>query len=135
MAYHDPQQEIFATLRGLLIAEYGEDAVYDGGNPPLSTPYPFLYLGETTENAEMYLKDAASARVSITVHAWHDDPGKRGTVSSMITAAIVAAGSITSTSNYNVHLLDESHDILPDTSTKVPLLHGVVTLTFIAFRR
>ena len=135
MAYHDPQQEIFSTLRGLLIVEYGEDMVYDGGIPPLSTPYPFFYLGEANENTEMHLKDATSARVSVTVHVWHDDPGKRGTVSSMITSAIVAAGSITSTSNYNVHLLDESHDILPDTSTKVPLLHGVVTLTFIAFRR
>ena len=43
----DPQQELFSELL-TKIREKGYD-VYDGFLPPKNTPYPFIYLADSTQ--------------------------------------------------------------------------------------
>lgn len=133
MSTHSPQQEFFTALRKELKKD-GYD-VYDGALPPNGTPYPFIYMGASNMAGDQACKDIDSARILQTVHAWHDDPGKRGTVSGMLIDIQVAARQITVTNNYRFSFVDATEDILPDTTTKTPLLHGVVSVTVNAMRR
>ena len=129
---HDPQQEYFGAL---LVALREQFDTYDGELPPDGTPYPFVYIGDVTEGLERGYKNAESARLSYTVHVWHDDTGKRGTLSSMIAQVIETARNIEQTSNYRYTFRSEDHTIMPDNSTSKALIHGIVTLTIVAFRR
>ena len=70
----DPQQELYTALRNSLKQSYD---TYDGALPPAGTPYPFVYLGETTLQDDYGNKTAIFAEVSITVHVWHNNFNKR----------------------------------------------------------
>ena len=79
----DPQQELFTQIRMMLVRLFGEDKVYDSFLPPDGTPYPFVYLADSWEDDDAN-KSAVFGMVTQTVHVWHNDPHKRGTVSSMM---------------------------------------------------
>lgn len=81
----DPQQEIFSALLIALNEKYKNTGigVYDTFLPPEGTAYPFVYLGATTQS-DQNTKDAVIGNVSQTVHVWHDNPRKRGTVSQVM---------------------------------------------------
>ena len=123
----DPQQELFTALRAALI-ERGYD-VYDGALPPDETPYPFLYLGESRQRDEEN-KSAIFGRVYQTVHVWHDSPRRRGTVSGMLADIKGAARGLRYTEQFAWCVSGVEQRILADTSTKTPLLHGVLELEF-----
>lgn len=123
----DPQQELFSTLL-VELKKYGYD-VYDSVLPPDDTPYPFIYLGDSQVVDDIY-KNATLCTVTQTVHVWHNNPRERGVVSQMLYAIKKVAYALTETKSYKWSGRVESQQILPDTSTSVPLMHGVITLQF-----
>lgn len=125
----DPQQELFTTLLGELKKEFGEDKVFDGFLPPEDTPYPFIYLADVSQT-DGQTKTGMVGSVTQTVHVWHNDPKKRGTVSGMLLKIKEICARLEQTGNFGWMLTGVSTRILPDTTTKQPLLHGVIEAVF-----
>lgn len=121
----DPQQMLFSKLLVELRAK-GYD-VYDGALPPENMPYPFLYLGDN-QTVDAARKGAVQGTVYQTIHIWHDDLKRRGDLSAMILAVKDVCRVIENTTGW---LLSEcSTQILPDTTTRTPLLHAVIETGF-----
>ena len=126
----DPQQEIFSRVK--IDVEAQGKAVYDGFLPPEDTPYPFVYMGECRQS-DQSTKGATIGRVYQTIHLWHDNPHKRGTVSAMLAEIKAACRAIKRTDHFAWRVVKIESNIIPDTSTastntstKTPLLHGYV---------
>ena len=124
----DPQQEIFSRLKKD-ITEKG-CAVYDGFLPPENTPYPFVYLGnfQQTDSAN---KNAVFGSVYAMIHVWSDSPRSRGTVSAMLLDIKTICRQIEHTDNFSWLVQSMTQSIMEDTTTKSPLLHGVVQVNFL----
>lgn len=121
--YNDPQQEIFSRVK-IDLEALGHD-VYDGVLPPEDTPYPFDYLGDVQQIDDAN-KSAVFGNVLMTIHVWHNDPKQRGTLSKKLLEIKSACRKIGRTANFawSVRTIDQR--IIPDNTTKVPLLHGVL---------
>lgn len=129
MTYRDPQQELFTALLGELKNEFGEDKVFDGFMPPEGTPYPFIYLADVSQT-DGQTKSGMIGSITQTVHVWHNDPKKRGTVSGMLLKIKEICAKLEQTGSFGWMLTGVSTRILPDTTTKQPLLHGVIEAVF-----
>ena len=123
----DPQQEIFTAVR--LKLEESKDSVYDTFLPPKGTPYPFYYLGDNQQTDTEY-KNAVAGNVLQTIHIWHDNPRQRGTVSAMLLYAKTVCREISKTANFSWTVRNISQRIIPDNTTKTPLIHGVLEVEF-----
>lgn len=123
----DPQQELFTRLK--LDLEALEYAVYDGFLPPDGTPYPFVYLGDFQQIDDAN-KSAVFGNVFPTIHIWSDTPKNRGTVSKMLLDIKTACRKIEHTANFAWSVRSMNQRILPDNTTKTPLLHGIVEAEF-----
>lgn len=123
----DPQQELFTALLTAL-KEQGYD-VYDGFMPPDDTPYPFVYLADSHQ-VDDENKSAIFGNVYQTIHVWHDSPKRRGTVSNMLGNIKALCRSIRVTDNFSWSVRSMDQRILTDTTTKVPLLHGLLDVGF-----
>lgn len=123
----DPQQELFIALK--LAFESLGYSVYDGFLPPEGTQYPFVYLGDfqQIDNAN---KSAVFGNVIATIHVWSNTPKNRGTVSNMLLNIKTACRKIDHTRNFAWSVRDVNQRILPDNTTKTPLLHGVIEAEF-----
>lgn len=119
----DPQQELFIKLKTAI--EALGYSVYDGFLPPDGTPYPFVYLGDCNliDSAN---KSAVFGTVTQTIHVWHSDPHKRGTVSGMLLAIKKVCRAVNHTTNFAWCVRGVNQQIFPDTTTKTPLLHAVL---------
>lgn len=124
---NDPQQELFGRLLTQLKAA-GFD-VYDGVLPPEDTPYPFIYLGDC-QQIDREMKGAVLGALYQTIHVFHDNVRQRGTVSQMLLAVKTICRSIEKTAHYRFYVSGVDQQILSDTTTETPLLHGVLTVTF-----
>lgn len=124
---HDPQQELFTKLL-LDLKSQGFD-VYDGALPPDGTPYPFVYLGDV-QQVDIEKKNAVTGNVHVTIHVWHNTPRKRGTVSSMLLSIKTLCRKIGHTDNFAWFVSNMNQQIFADTTTKTPLLHGVLEVEF-----
>lgn len=126
-----PQQELFSRvlvdLRRIFNAKGIE--VYDGALPPEDTDYPFVYLGDFRQD-DTANKSAVFGTVYATFHVWHCDTKKRGTVSGMLMEIIYACRDVDKTENRSWHISGMANRIIPDNTTKTPLLHGIVEATF-----
>ena len=123
MGMRDPQQELFTALYIGLKAK-GYD-VYDGVLPPEDTPYPFVYLGDSQQIDDAN-KSAVFGNVYQTIHIWHNNPKQRGTVSSMLLDIKAECRKIGKTENFSWAVRNMTQRIIPDTTTKTPLLQGVL---------
>lgn len=123
----DPQQELFTAIK-LALEKLGY-AVYDGFLPPDGTPYPFVYLADS-QQVDTANKSAVFGNVYQYIHVWHSSPMKRGTVSKMLLDIKTACRKISKTDNFSWLIVGANQKILPDTSTKTPLLHGVLTVEY-----
>lgn len=123
----DPQQELFSALLTKL-RKMGYD-VYDGFLPPKNTPYPFIYLADSTQIDEEN-KSAVFGRVSQTIHVWHNSPKQRGTVSKILLDAKTMCRKLEKTDNFSWFVRDVNQRILSDDTTKQPLLHGILSVEF-----
>lgn len=119
----DPQQELFTAYKlGLEAKGY---AVYDGALPPENTPYPFIYLGDFRQSDQM-LKNAVNGNVYPKIHVWHNSPNQRGTVSAMLLDIKRVIYQTEKTNGFSWLVQSVNTQIIPDNTTKTPLLHGVV---------
>jgi len=126
----DPQQELFTAYKlGLEAKGY---AVYDGVLPPEKSEknpegaeYPFIYLGDFRQS-DQQLKNAVNGFVYPTIHIWHNNPRQRGTVSAMLLDIKRVIYQIEKTSGFSWLVQSVDAQIIPDNTTKTPLLHGVV---------
>lgn len=123
----DPQQELFTKIK-LEIEALGYD-VYDGVLPPEDTPYPFVYLGDCRQDDDTN-KSAVFGNVYQTIHIWSNTPKNRGTVSSMMLAIKTVCRQIEHTDNFAWLLRNASQRLITDTTTKTPLLHGVLEVEY-----
>ena len=123
----DPQQELFSKLL-TEIKSLGYD-VYDGYLPPDGTPYPFVYLGDFRQSDKAN-KTAVFGTVYGTIHVWSNTPKNRGTVSKMILEIKKMCRKIEHTENFSWYVRNIEQRIIPDTTTKQPLLHGVIEPEF-----
>lgn len=122
----DPQQELFTAIRTLLCSIHGN--VYDGALP-MECPYPFDYIAESYQS-DTANKSAIFGTVTQTIHVWHNDPSKRGTLSKRMLEIKQVAQNLERTANFRWQLVSTNQRILPDNTTKKPLLHGVLELGF-----
>lgn len=123
----DPQQELFTKLLTEIKA-LGYD-VYDGFLPPDGTPYPFVYLADNQQIDEAN-KTAVFGSVHQTIHIWCDNPKRRGTVSKMLLAIKNTCRKLEHTDNFAWDVRNVNQRILPDKTTKQPLLHGLLEIKF-----
>lgn len=123
----DPQQELFTELL-LQLKEKGYD-VYDTFLPPEGTPYPFIYLadGQQTDDPN---KTAIFGNVYQTIHVWHNNPRQRGTVSGILLDIKEICYRLEHTANFTWMVQNMNQRILPDNTTKTPLLHGLMEVEF-----
>ena len=121
----DPQQELFTALK-ISLEEQGLD-VYDSVLPPENTPYPFVYLGDC-QQVDDANKNAVFGNVYQTIHVWHNNPKQRGTVSEILLKIKTVCRELEHTPNFMFMLTNASQQILSDTTTKTPLLHGVIEI-------
>lgn len=120
---NDPQQEIFTRVK--LDLEALNHTVYDSVMPPEGTPYPFDYLGDCRQTDDAN-KSAVFGNVYLTIHVWHNNPKKRGTVSRMLLDIKTACRKIGRTDNFSWSVRNITQRIITDNTTKSPLLHGVL---------
>lgn len=123
----DPQQELFTELL-LKIKALGYD-IYDGFLPPDGTPYPFVYLGDC-QLVDDANKSAVFGNVYQTIHVWSNTPKNRGTVSQMLLNIKQICRQLEHTNNFAWSLRNVNQRIIPDNTTKEPLLHGVLDVEF-----
>ena len=123
----DPQQELFTELL-LKLKEMGYD-VYDTFLPPEDTPYPFIYLADS-QQTDTQAKSAVIGNVYQTIHVWHSNPKQRGTVSKMLLDIKKVCYRLGHTRNYAWMIRNINQRILPDNTTKTPLLHGLLEVEF-----
>lgn len=128
----DAQQELYSALLMALKAKYKDTkvGVYDTFLPPDGTPYPFIYLGDNQVVDDYGNKSMITGHVYQTVHVWHDDPKKRGTQSRIMAEVKDIARSIRDTKSYHWSIRHINQQVIPDTTTSQPLLHGVLDLEF-----
>lgn len=128
----DPQQELFTRLLVDLTA-YGKEkgiGVYDSILPPGGTPYPFIYLGDVSQEDDMGNKSMIFAACTVMIHVFSDQPRRRGTLSGILSDIRSICRNIERTSGYAWRGTGMSQQILPDNTTAVPLMHGVITADF-----
>ena len=123
----DPQQELFTELL-IQLRKLGYD-VYDTFLPPEDTPYPFIYLADSQQTDDPN-KTAVFGNVNQTIHVWHNNPKQRGTVSGILLDIRKVCYKLSHTDGFNWMVLNVSQRILPDTTTKFPLLHGLLEVEF-----
>lgn len=127
MNENDPQQEIFSRLYSD-ISSKGYD-VYDGCLPPENTPYPFVYMGDMQQTDDAN-KTAVFGNVYQTIHVWSNKPQNRGDLSKMMLKIKNICRNIDKTRNFSWFVKNVTQRIIPDNTTKTPLLHGVLEIEF-----
>lgn len=123
----DPQQELFTELL-LKLKELGYD-VYDTFLPPEDTPYPFIYLADS-QQTDTRTKSTVMGNVYQTIHVWHNNARQRGTVSKMLLDIKKVCYKLEHTEKFVWMIQSVNQRILPDNTTKTPLLHGVLEVEF-----
>lgn len=123
----DPQQELFTELM-VKLKEIGY-GVYDGALPSEDTPYPFIYVADSQQVDDIN-KSAVFGNVYQTIHVWHNNPKQRGTVSAILLAIKDVCRKITHTKNFAWYVVNVNQRILADTTTKQPLMHGILDVEF-----
>lgn len=129
---YDPQQELFTGLVLALRAHFEPKGigVYDGFLPADGTPYPFIYLADSRQN-DTGTKGQNVGVVNQTIHVWHNNPHKRGTLSQVLLEIKQICWAFKTTENFGwFALADVDQNILADTTTETPLLHGHLTVQF-----
>lgn len=123
----DPQQELFTELL-LKLKDLGYD-VYDTFLPPEGTSYPFIFIADS-QQTDTQTKSAVMGNVYQTIHVWHNNPKRRGTVSEMLLSIKKVCYRLEHTENFAWMIRNINQRIIPDNTTKTPLLHGLLEVEF-----
>lgn len=123
----DPQQELFtALLTKLRDMDYD---VYDTFMPSEDEAYPFIFLADSQQIDDQN-KTAVFGDVYQTIHVWHNNPKQRGTVSKILLEIKKLCYELENTANFAWDIRGVDQRILPDTTTEIPLLHGILDVQF-----
>lgn len=123
----DPQQELFtALLTKLRGMDYD---VYDAFMPSEDAAYPFIFLADSQQIDDQN-KTAVFGDVYQTIHVWHNNPKQRGTVSKILLEIKQLCYELKNTANFAWDIRGVDQRILPDTTTEIPLLHGILDVQF-----
>ena len=123
----DPQQELFtALLTKLRDMDYD---VYDTFMPSEDEAYPFIFLADSQQIDDQN-KTAVFGDVYQTIHVWHNNPKQRGTVSKILLEIKKLCYELKNTANFAWDIRGVDQRILPDTTTAIPLLHGILDVQF-----
>ena len=127
----DPQQELFSTVLVALKEKYKDTGVgvYDTVLPPKDTPYPFVYLADCSES-DQATKNEIIGETNLTLKVWHDNVRQRGIVSGILADIKKICRSIEHTEHYAWNMQRPTQRILPDNTTKQPLLMGILEIGF-----
>ncbi|MDN6670661.1 MAG: hypothetical protein L0L07_00050 [Staphylococcus equorum] len=101
---------------------FGNENVYD--YLPGDVGYPFVFVGEQFKQNDRKHKDYLNGSTQVTVHVWHNDYKKRGTLSDMMTQIEEAIQL-----KYGSKADNIDTQIITDTSTGAELLHGIVEVS------
>ena len=129
----DAQQEYFTALK-LALIEQGYD-VYDNHLPPDNTPYPFIYLADSTQTG-MGAKAEFAGYIRQIVQVW-GTADQRGTISSIGMAVRETARKLRQTEHYAFNLIPSETEqrMLNDNTTKTPLMQSYNSLRVFFSRR
>lgn len=119
----DPQQELYTAMFQAM-TQAGL-RVYAGAIPGPETPYPFVYLGETQQVDDTWLKDSVIGTVYLTANIWDSSARHRGDVSRIAAKIRELSYHLTRTENFTWMPDSLNLRIMDDTTTDQPLLHGV----------
>lgn len=122
----DAQQQLFTALK--LKLEEWNHTVYDGMLPPKGTPYPFDYLGEV-QQLDDGVKNALMGTIHQTIHVYSNNVRNRGTFSRMLAECKQACRDVCEEMP-RFMLRNISTQVLPDNTTREPLLHGIIDAEF-----
>lgn len=125
----DAQQEIFSEML-VRLRDLHYD-VYDGKLPPDDVAYPFIYMSDAHQ-VDIGTKGTLTGQVTLTFDVYHDKYHQRGTVSQILSVIKTVARSIEKTDTHGWYVPAQGVEtrIMPDTTTRTPLLHGVLFVTF-----
>lgn len=126
--YYDPQQELFTGLKLALETEFGK--AYDTELPPKGTPYPFIYLADTIQIEDPTYKHELSGTINQTIKIFHNDSGKRGTLSSWCAGVKAILRNYKKSEHYNFKFQSVSSQIQPDKTTSEPLMAAIIDVTY-----
>lgn len=118
-----PEQEIFTAFRKIGAGIPGW-ATYDY-LPGKGTKYPFLFIGEEYGGMRS-VKVGRMGTVTQTVHFYSDDPHRRGDVSKAMEDFVREALMLSRTRSYYVDTSDYDMQVVWDSSTGTPLIHGIL---------
>ena len=130
-----PAQELYSGLLVQLRNAFPGRVWDDSMVVPEGTPYPFIQLGSTQDLADFRAKAAFFGRVSLMVHVWQNDPKKRGDLSALMFSVRRLAARLDATSSYGWCLSGCDEQVIPDNTTKEPLMHGVLSFEFKYWRK
>lgn len=119
MVYISPQQQIWIDIRMICVELFGKETVYD--YLPGEVGYPFVFIGESFKQNDRIQKDYLNGVTQVTVHVWHNDYKKRGTLSNMMYQI-----EQTVQAKYKSRADDANTEIIIDNTTGADLLHGIV---------
>lgn len=91
--------------------------------PNDTVEYPFVFIGEQFKQDIREHKDYLSGQTQVTVHVWHNDWRKRGTVSRMMAEIERVVRDL-----YRFDVQGVNTQVLTDNSTGSDLLHGVLEI-------
>lgn len=90
--------------------------------------YPFVFMGEDSSN-DIPNKTAVHGSYNLRLHIYNDQK-KRGTTSTMILNIKQALRELKHTQGFYVSVNDMGDEIRQDTTTSVPLSHGIIDVEF-----
>jgi len=122
-----PEQIVFTELYRIS-TDLGFDT-YDY-LPDSTAQYPFVHIGEQFVQSSRSNKTRVFPSTQITLHVWHNDRRKRGTVSTMLEAVEKELWQSRSMRHLDVQLNNVNKQILTDNSTASYLLHGTLEPDF-----
>lgn len=123
----DPQQELFTQI--LTTLRQAGYTVYDGHLPAAGASYPFIYLADSQTN-EIPTKPYVIGEVTQSIHVYHNNVLKRGSLSVILIDIKNKIRQIGETTSFGWNLVEVNQTIQPDETTDQPLLHGIIEARF-----
>lgn len=113
-----PEQRVYTKIRKII-----EDKGYDVYDflPSRDVSYPFVVLGnQFIQNIKRH-KYYTNKHTQPTIHFWINDPGKRGTLTKMMSEI-----EIEIIKEFELVSDEINSQVIQDNSTRVMLLHGIL---------
>ena len=131
MEYKSPDQQLYDSVFAICIGLFGEDKVFDYlPMPEQKAPYPFVYIGESQES-DKATKDIIIGQIAQTIHVYGVQE-ERSTVTGMVGKILTKLRKLKVTDNFKVSIMDSKtvKKTIQDTSTSIPLWHGILDVQF-----